>query len=286
MGLIQEFNRRQAILGGLCIAGGVLILVIMWMVIDGIVGAISIFTDSGGGRPMQGVSPPRQTPHSPVPAVLVITSVWAVGAWHWWSRGYRYRVFPDRLFVAGLRREQGEDIGPFAVGDDEEPVTGFRDLLAQILLGGPRLICTGAARIQSRLPNYPDLEQRMQTLLERLRAQAKWQPALAYADQAEEMGALLRLGLAEFSFSKMLVKAVSDKPAPPPPDEEETEKGAEPQLPAAVVQAPSSPIPSLTVSQQPIKPIAKMAAPTMPPPKAPPATAVDKKPEPDGGTPV
>jgi len=284
MGLIPEFNRRQAITGGLFMAAGAFIVWITWVALQAVFLASSILTQYSESKVDK------------IASTLTFASV-VIGVVYWWRAGERYRVFRDQLFVAGLRREKGEDIGPFAVGDDEEPVTGIRDLMAQIFLSGPRLICTGVARIQSRLPDYPDLERRMQTLLEQLRAKPQWQLATAYADQAEEMGGLLRAGLAEFSLSKMLVKAVSDQPPPPLAEGDEVEDPG-PLLRSPVAPTPLAPpssvIPSLTVSAQPVKPIVKMAAPNMPPPQAPPATSADlsssapveKAAEPDGGTPV
>ncbi len=254
MGMIERFNREQAVFGGLFIGAGVLILLFTWMIVRAVLAAASVIT---------------LYPESSFRgfAALVPVALLVVGWYRWWRTGERYRVFKDKLFEAGVRRERGEDLGPFAVGDEEEAVSGIRELFAQILLGGPRLIFTGMARIQSRLPKFPDLEDRMRVLLELLRQTEKWQPAMLYVDQSEELGALMRCGLVEFSARKMLLKAVSDRPQLAPPDDAEA-------LPAPASPEPLTPsapalpiIPAMATSEQSIKPIAKMSAPVKPPPK-------------------
>jgi hypothetical protein len=278
--MIQEFNRRQALTGGLLVAAGALIVWITWAVLRAVLSAASVLT-------------PYSEATLGKPAGFITLGLVALGVYRWWRNGDRYRVFPDQLFLAGVRRERGEEVPPFATGDEEETVSGFTELMSQVFLGAPRLICNGAARIQSRLPNYPDLEQRMQTLLERLRALQKWQPAMPYAEQAEEMGALLRCGLAEFSLSKMVVKAVSDKPLPAVREEDADEAPQVPDgaLPATATAAFVSPgVSKIATTPQSIKPITKMAE---PPPKAPPPV-IERPPtgpskqekETDDGTPV
>jgi hypothetical protein len=228
-------------------------------------------------------------------AGLITFGLLAFGAYRWWRAGDRYLVFKDELYLAAVRREQGDDSGPFAVGDEEQEVSGVIELFSQIFVGGPRLICTGIARIQSRLPDYLDLEARMGVLLERLRALKKWQPGMAYVDQAEELGALMRCGLVEFSSSKMIVKAVGEKSESPAPEaEDDAPEAQEPARPATPVPAAfvSPGVPTLANTPQTEKPITKLAGPVRPPPKAPPVSPAEPKSSPedhseaDGGTPV
>ena len=251
MGLIERFNREQALFGTLSIVGGALYLGFMWVFLRAVFGAasvVSMYSESAAVWP----------------ATFITSGLAVFGAWRWWSAGDRYRIFKDELYQLCVRRERGEDIPPIAAGDEEESVANFTELFAQVSFGGTRAVLNGIARIQSRLPRYPDLEERMRVLLERLRTLEKWQPAMAYVDQSSELGALLRARLVDFSSRKMLVKAAPDKPAAPAPLPSPFAEPPPPVAPPPVLDRQPPPTTEQTVKAPP-----KMAPPKSLPPVPP-----------------
>ena len=197
--MIQQFNRHQLIFGSISFYGGALVIFLSWVVIRAVLEMTMAFvywhTWSPGNL-----------------ALLVVNCLVGFGAWQWWRQGEKYLVFKDEPFHARLREHEGEEYVHIVTGPGDERVVGFRDLLAQVFFAGPKLMCAGAARYLSRIPESEDLEERMGFALEELRAKGTRQPALKYADKAEEVGALIRCGLVDFSLSKMLLKATSAAP--------------------------------------------------------------------------
>lgn len=199
-GLIQQFNRTQTIKGTIQVAGGIAILVVIWIVFRTGAQVLEVFTGSPTPRKVAGF----------VPGVLL-----GVGSWRWWKSGDRFRVFRDSAFFTALRQHQGLDDSIIVTGPPEHPVDGFRDFFAHIFLGGPSLICNGTAMILSRLPVLGDLEPRMEQALQRLRLSGKWESAEYYRDLGEEIGALIRSGHVDFSPSKFILRAADGKNVPP-----------------------------------------------------------------------
>ncbi len=193
--MIQRFNREQMVSGLLSIGAGFLILLVTWAALRAVLSAanyITPFPDSAVGTLV----------------LWLMAALVGVGWYQWWRMGDRFHIFKDEIFHAALRREHGDETNVVSLAEGEE-VSGVVSLFAQIFLRGPRLIFTGIARLQSRFAENPEMEERMGRVLQLLGVSKKWQPALVYEEQAEELGALIRCGLVDFSASKMLLKAAS-----------------------------------------------------------------------------
>jgi hypothetical protein len=128
-----------------------------------------------------------------------------VGIRKWSGGGEGFPIFKDAAFHACL------NLDPKAAlmrERDNDRVTDLSDLLSQILCSGPRFMCTAMAHIHARLPEDPDLEERMSYAIERMRAKGEWEQASKYKDYAQEVGALIRCGLVDFSVTRQQLKAV------------------------------------------------------------------------------
>lgn len=78
-------------------------------------------------------------------------------------------------------------------------------LLSQIFLAAPLQTLTGIACLKSRLPEDPELEHLLSTLLSRVEGTRKWHPTTVYTGHTTELGYLVRMGKVLFSPSKGLV---------------------------------------------------------------------------------
>jgi hypothetical protein len=194
--MIKDYNRRQLILGILQFAGGIVATLLVWVFFLYTSGFLMIFIPATWDSSItaKGVA-------SWCTAIVIVLAFL-----NWRRRGDQYRIFKDSAFRAfvienpeGQYMKEGEDFasGPF-------------DIVKNVMFTGPQWLCTAVARILARLPQNTDLDERLAQALERLRASTKWQPAEHYADHAEEVGALIRLGLVDFSVSKGRLKAVPE----------------------------------------------------------------------------
>lgn len=210
--MIQRYNREQMLFGVLAIIGGIVILLVTWVLVRGICDFMTILSTKS----------PRAI------ASLVMSALIVLGFRYWWVRGERYAILKDADFRASLDPDYQ---GASRTEQDENLVSGFGDLFAQIFYIGQRLICNGITRIYARLIPDPDLEQRMTSTLQRMRVSTKWLSTESYTDHREEVAALIRLGLVDFSASKGRLKAATpgssgapgregdagEKTPPPPP---------------------------------------------------------------------
>lgn len=87
-----------------------------------------------------------------------------------------------------------------------QQVTAPAYFLSQIFLAAPLQFFRGMDRLRSRLPESGDLEQRLRALLDVLNANPAWHPLRTYADQAEEIGDLIRMEQVQFSPHKGSVR--------------------------------------------------------------------------------
>jgi hypothetical protein len=216
--MIQRYNREQMLFGVLAIIGGIVILLVTWVFIRGICDFMTILSSKS----------PRTI------ASLVMSPIIVLGFRYWWVRGERYAILKDADFRASLDPDYQ---GASRTEQDEQLISGFSDLFAQVFYIGPRLICTGITRIYARLSPDADLEQRMASVLDRMRASTKWLPTETYVDHREEVAALIRLGLVDFSASKGRLKAAGpgapDAPVAPSREGDPAEKAPPPPPPPA-----------------------------------------------------
>ena len=191
--MIERYNREQLLRGVLNLVFGAVILAITWLFFRVVAGVVM-----GGFW--------KQAPLSyETAATVLMTIVFVSGAVQWARGGESYRVFKDTDFYASLDHVSA---GAFMTQRHVHRITGIAYVLSQVFLGGPWQICKGYARLRSRLPNDPKLEARMREVLGWMRTSGQWETAMKYRDNAEELGALIRCGLVEFSATKMRVKAV------------------------------------------------------------------------------
>lgn len=195
--MIERYNRQQLIHGLLNLVLGAVILWITWMIFRGV--AWVILTQFWKKPPV-----PLDT------VALALTGIIFVSGVVQWARGAEgYQVFKDTVFHASLEHVSG---GSYIIDRYTRRVTGVAYLFSQLFLAGPWQVCKGVARLRSRLPNDPKLELRMREVLGWMRASGQWETAMKYRDNSEELGALIRCGLVEFSVTKGRVKAVPAKP--------------------------------------------------------------------------
>ncbi len=198
--MIQRFNRVQTLSGIAQFVGGTLLLTVVWIAFRIAGQILHTFTDSEGPRKFAAF----------VPALLL-----GLGGWRWWKGGERFRVFKDSAFHTALLQQRGQDDSIIVTGPGEHSIDGFRDFFAHIFLLGPWLVFNGVTMVLSRLPVLGDLEERMERMLQRLRLSGKWESAEHYSDYAEEVGALIRCSLVDFSPSKFILRAADGKNPPP-----------------------------------------------------------------------
>jgi hypothetical protein len=191
--MIKRFNRQQIIFGILQFTAGIVFLLIAWVLFMYLAGFFMVLMPWTWESSItaKGV------------ASYIVAILFAVGIRKWFVRGEQFRVFKDSAFHAALNEnpesslmQEGEDYG-----------TGVMDIIGQFIFFGSRQICTAIARIRARLPESADLEERMGYALKQMREKGKWEDVAKYSDYAEEVGALIRCGLVDFSLSKLRLKA-------------------------------------------------------------------------------
>jgi hypothetical protein len=196
-GVIERFNREQLIRAVLhFVLGGIILWITWWAFYWAAWLVMREFW--------------KTTPVSVANVASALTGlVFVSGVVQWVRGGKGYQVFKDTPFYASIDHVSG---GAFMMQLYTHRITGLAYILSQLFLGGPWQICQGVARLRGRLPNDPKLELRMREVLGWMRASGQWETAMKYQDNSEELGALIRCGLVEFSATKGRVKAVPAKP--------------------------------------------------------------------------
>jgi hypothetical protein len=194
--MVQRFNCHQILLGTLNVVIGFWIVVLAWFFFRYVTEIA--FRAFWPGEPI-----PPTTVAYVICGLLLFTGIWQ------WRRGEGYQVFADTPFYAAIGETESGAMTQLYV----HRVTGLACALSQIFLAGPRQLCTGITRFRFLLSTDPELERRMSELLASMRAIAQWEPATKYANQAVELGALIRCGFVEYSPTKMKVKAAPGKNA-------------------------------------------------------------------------
>jgi hypothetical protein len=72
-------------------------------------------------------------------------------------------------------------------------------MLTQLFLSGPLLLLRSLTLVSSRIPESPELSNRLQQALELLRAANKWQSLSDYPSHRTEILYLAQMGLIDFS---------------------------------------------------------------------------------------
>jgi hypothetical protein len=192
--MIKRFNRQQIVIGILQFTAGMVLLLIPWLLMfwtaSFLIGYVlwnSFLTEHQFAS--------------------LGTAIFVFFGIRKWSRGGEgFPIFKDSAFHACLNLDPD---AAFMREGDNDRVTDLSDLLSQILCSGPRFMCTAIARIHARLPEDSDLEERMGYAIERMQEEGEWEEASKYKDYAQEVGALIRCGLVDFSITRQQLKAVS-----------------------------------------------------------------------------
>ncbi len=195
--MIERYNRTQLRKGGVNLLLGAAILGITWLFFRFAAGLV--LHSFWKGAPVS----------APTVAHGLTALVFVAGVVQWARGPEAYRVFTDTVFHAALEPVSG---GAVMLQRKTLPIAGIGYVLSQIFLAGPWQICTAVARFRALLPKDPLLEARMREVLGWMRTSGQWETAIKYRDNAQELGALIRCGMVEFSETKMRVKAVPAKP--------------------------------------------------------------------------
>ena len=87
-----------------------------------------------------------------------------------------------------------------------QEVTAPAYFLSQLFLAAPMQVMRGISRIQSRIPESPQLELGLVSLLQEVNANPSWHPLRTYTNRAEEIGYLIRMEKIQFSPRKGTVR--------------------------------------------------------------------------------
>ncbi len=120
-----------------------------------------------------------------------------------WFSGYRTWKARGGLFgyhESGLYHDLGEDTaGAFVVDFYAHRVTGPAYVLGQIFMAGPQFILRSLTLLRSRIAHSTELEARLETTLDALRAANKWQGIHEYPELRSEILYLAQMDLIDFS---------------------------------------------------------------------------------------
>lgn len=191
--MIAEFNRRQALLACLNLFLGTIASVLVFAFF--LLAATMVFRWIG------------TKPHPDLPAGIALACVVLVFVFgileH--RRGGGHREFHESDLYPGFDLSTGS--GYWANAQVQE-VTAPAYLVSQVCLAAPLQFLRAISRLQSRLPDSPDLEQRLASLLEIVNRTSGWHPIRHYDDRAEEIGYLIRMEKIQFSPRKGTVRSL------------------------------------------------------------------------------
>ena len=185
--MIRRYNLKQTVLAALSLVGGLLCSVV----------ALSFF----GWVP---VYVAKNLGYSLPPSLAVglgcggLIAVFVSGYRTWKLQGGFYGYHESALY-----HDLGKDSGGAVMVDHyTRQVTAPAHILSQLFLAGPLLLLRAGTLIFSRVPNSPDLEERLRQTLDILKKANKWQSLTEYPQAAREILYLAQMGLIDFSAHK------------------------------------------------------------------------------------
>lgn len=185
--MIRRYNLKQTILAALSLVGGLLCCAI----------ASSFFgwAPSYVAKNLGHVLPPSVAVGL---GFLGLLATFVSGYRAWKSQGGFYGYHESALYH-DLGKDSG---GAVMVGYYTQQVTAPAYILSQIFLAGPLMLLRAGTMIFSRIPNTPDLEERLRQTLDVLQKANKWQSLNEYPLAAKEILYLAQMGLIDFSTHK------------------------------------------------------------------------------------
>lgn len=130
-------------------------------------------------------------------AVLLVITFSGYRTWR--NRGGYYGYEQSGMYH---RTSAGRIATVYLAGVNAHQVTGPAYLLGQLFLSGPLLALRALSHLHNRIPKEPDLEGRLQAVLERLESANKWQGEEDYPDDLREILLLARMRKIDFSAAK------------------------------------------------------------------------------------
>lgn len=131
-------------------------------------------------------------------AVLILIVITLSGYRQWKKRGGFYGYHESSLY-----HDLGEDTaGALVVDFYAHRVTGPAYMLSQLFLAGPLLGLRAATHFRNLIPAQAGLDDRLGTVLNRLRKLNKWQGLPDHPDARKEILLLAKMDLIDFSVAK------------------------------------------------------------------------------------
>jgi hypothetical protein len=124
--------------------------------------------------------------------------------WQRWKAGLGHYGADESLGYLNLDESNA---GAWEVQNKAASLTGCAYVLSQIFLAGPLQALKAGYLLRSRLPTDALTEQRLMELLERVRAKGSWHGIENWVGSENDISALIRLGLVEFSSTKGRIRA-------------------------------------------------------------------------------
>ena len=131
-------------------------------------------------------------------ALLILIVITLSGYRQWKKRGGFYGYHESSLY-----HDLGEDTaGALVVDFYAHRVTGPAYLLSQLFLAGPLLALRAITHFRNLIPAQTGLDERLGTVLNRLRKLNKWQGLTDHPDSRQEILLLAKMDLIDFSVAK------------------------------------------------------------------------------------
>lgn len=131
-------------------------------------------------------------------AFLILIVITLSGYRQWKNRGGFYGYHESSLY-----HDLGEDTaGALVVDYYAHRVTGSAYVLSQLFLAGPLLALRAVTHFRNLIPTQAGLDERLGTVLNRLRKINKWQGLTDHPDVRQEILLLAKMDLIDFSVAK------------------------------------------------------------------------------------
>jgi hypothetical protein len=135
-------------------------------------------------------------------ALLLVTGS---GWWQWRKGEGLYGFHESGMFI---NAEPTTGVG-FLAQRDINRVVGPAYMLGQVALAAPLQLLRAYGRFRGLIPPGPELERGLETVLGTIKARNKWEGPEDYPGQEREVFLLNRMGLIDFSPTKMKFRAKS-----------------------------------------------------------------------------
>ena len=185
--MIARFNFKQTILALLLVPTGVVCYGLAWLFFRylpiHVIGQLGFRFPPITGAMIAGV------------ALVVLT----ISGFRLWLAGGGAYGYHSSAFYHEFDTETASG---YMANRELHRVTGTAWFFSQIFLGGPLSLLRAFTLLRSRIPDSPELENRVAGVLQTLRSANRWQSISEYPGQREEIFFLARMGKIDFSAAK------------------------------------------------------------------------------------